>query len=62
MYISLTESLKNGFKRWSDSHQRKYGRGDAEEGHGIVDPGADVASPGVMSPAHPPLLTAEKSL
>jgi hypothetical protein len=63
MYISLRESRKNGFKQWSDSHRPKYGRvWDAGEGRGVVVTGFALTDPGTAVPAHPSLLTAEKSL
>ena len=63
MYISLRESNKNGFKRWSDSRQPANGHGsDTKEGCAIAVPGSALTSPPVCVAAHPLLLTAEKSL
>ena len=63
MYISLGESRKNGFMQWSDLQRPTCGGAeDVEESRGIVAPTSALTGPCTILPAHPSLLTAEKSL
>jgi hypothetical protein len=55
MYISLTNSLSSGFRKWSDSHQPDH---DNDETDGrtpipIADPPADDPAAAEESPHRP---------